>query len=182
MEEQTSCRRYPLSLVWGDIPETEFRELRDPVVAAGFVAPAITIFHGQFLEGWHHYRTAELIFHVLDGDPVAHVIGLNGHRLHMTPGTGGLRGRLPGVRGAGQPQKGCNRFILSGLRWRSETGSPPGDRVTNGGRIWSEPTHDPACQSLGTSGLGRRSAWRAPVSSGRSGSGPRQVRQDFAQS
>ena len=86
--------RHPLSAIWGDLPENEFRELVASVEEWGFEDPNVTVHEGQILDAWSRYlvaeklgRVAELVFTNYDGDdPATYVIRKNGHRRHLTPG------------------------------------------------------------------------------------------------
>ncbi len=86
--------RHPLSIIWGDLPEDEFRELVASVEEWGFEDPNVTVHEGKILDAWHRYlvaeklgRTGELVFnHFAGDDPATYVIRKNAHRRHLTAG------------------------------------------------------------------------------------------------
>ena len=88
MEQLT---RHPLSALWGDMPEDQYREF-----VAGIkkrhIRQVIMILDGKILDGWHRYKASfelgiEPFFAVYtESDPVDYVIRQNGMRRHLTAG------------------------------------------------------------------------------------------------
>lgn len=50
-----TLERHPLSLMFGDMPEAEWAELRDDIKANGLREP-IVMYEGKVLDGWHRYK------------------------------------------------------------------------------------------------------------------------------
>lgn len=50
-----TLERHPLSLMFGDMPENEWAELRDDIKANGLREP-IVMYEGKVLDGWHRYK------------------------------------------------------------------------------------------------------------------------------
>ena len=82
--------RHPLSEVWGDMPDKDFRELVEDVRKNGVRQP-VTLYEGRVLDGWHRYRAAleagvDPPFEDYAGDdPGGFVISANLHRRHLNP-------------------------------------------------------------------------------------------------
>ncbi len=94
MSSLTPLERHPLSAVWGNMPQEQFKELVEDVRERGLLEP-IVIYDGQILDGWHRYRACleadvKPTIH-RDGmrgghenDPLKFVISRNLHRRHLT--------------------------------------------------------------------------------------------------
>ena len=88
MEQLT---RHPLSALWGDMPEKEYREF-----VAGIeerhIRQMIMTLDGKILDGWHRYKASlelgiePFIAVYTESDPVGYVIRQNAMRRHLTPG------------------------------------------------------------------------------------------------
>ena len=88
MEQLT---RHPLSALWGDMPEDQYREF-----VAGIekrhIRQMIMTLDGTILDGWHRYKAClelgiEPFFAEYTGDdPAGYVISQNAHRRHLTAG------------------------------------------------------------------------------------------------
>ena len=86
MEQLT---RHPLSALWGDMPEDQYREF-----VAGIekrhIRQMIMTLDGTILDGWHRYKAClelgiEPFFAEYTGDdPAGYVISQNAHRRHLT--------------------------------------------------------------------------------------------------
>ena len=91
-----TLQRHELSSVFGDMPETDFENLKKSVEADGFMDPLIRMHDGKVLDGWHRYQTAlslnlvrKLMFMNWDeeqeGKAIAFVAARNLERRHLTP-------------------------------------------------------------------------------------------------
>ena len=91
-----TLQRHELSSVFGDMPETDFENLKKSVEADGFMDPLIRVLDGKVLDGWHRYQTAlslnlvrKLMFMNWDeeqeGKAIAFVAARNLERRHLTP-------------------------------------------------------------------------------------------------
>ena len=84
--------RHPLSAVWGDLPDDQYRELVESVMAHGLRDPILWLYEGQVLDGWHRYRASveagvEMEQAVYQQDAAAaFVIQRNAQRRHLTAG------------------------------------------------------------------------------------------------
>jgi len=88
-----ALKRHPLSEIWGDMPEEEYRALSEDIGEHGIQTP-ITLQDGMVLDGWHRLKAA--IEHGMfsvptlelgeDEDPATFVIRANGLRRHLTKG------------------------------------------------------------------------------------------------
>lgn len=84
-------KRHPLSEVWGDMPEDEFRELVEDVREHGVHEPIMLHVDGRVLDGWHRYKAAiesgrnppNLVLPASE-DAKAYVISKNLRRRHLT--------------------------------------------------------------------------------------------------
>ena len=83
--------RHPLSALWGDMPEDQYREF-----VAGIekrhIRQMIMTLDDKVLDGWHRYKAClelgiEPFFtEYARDDPVGYVIAQNANRRHLTPG------------------------------------------------------------------------------------------------
>ena len=84
--------RHELSVIFGDMPNTEYASLLKSVQDNGFTHPKIITYEDKILDGWHRFRVAEhlgkesdLIFEELSGvDPAEFVLAENLYRRHLT--------------------------------------------------------------------------------------------------
>lgn len=84
--------RHPLSALWGDMPEGEYRELVVSVSTVGLIERRIYTLDGMVLDGWHRYRACselgqmDWLVHVpYEGkDPAGFVIARNATRRHQS--------------------------------------------------------------------------------------------------
>ena len=88
MEQLT---RHPLSTLWPDIPEDQYREFVEGL-REGHLRQMIMTLDGMVLDGWHRYKAClelgiEPFFAEYTGDdPAGYVISQNAMRRHLTPG------------------------------------------------------------------------------------------------
>ena len=91
-----TLQRHELSSVFGDMPETDFENLKKSVEADGFMDSLIRVLDGKVLDGWHRYQAAlslnlvrKLMFMNWDeeqeGKAIAFVAARNLERRHLTP-------------------------------------------------------------------------------------------------
>ena len=86
--------RHELSVIFGDMPNTEYATLLKSVQDNGFTHPKIITYEDKILDGWHRCRVAEhlgkisdLVFEELSGmDPAEFVKAENYHRRHLSVG------------------------------------------------------------------------------------------------
>ena len=84
--------RHPLSAIWGDMPNDQYRELVDSIRESGDLMAEVRTLDGMVLDGWHRYRAAldaevqPLIVPWSGDDPAGYVIRQNAHRRHLTAG------------------------------------------------------------------------------------------------
>ena len=84
--------RHPLSAIWGDMPNDQYRELVDSIRESGDLMAEVRTLDGMVLDGWHRYRAAldaevqPLIVPWSGDDPVGYVIKQNALRRHLTAG------------------------------------------------------------------------------------------------
>ena len=109
MEQLT---RHPLSALWGDMPENQYREF-----VAGIkkrhIRQMIMTLDGKILDGWHRYKAClelgidPFVAVYTESDPVGYVIRQNAMRRHLTQmqyRAGILLSH--GIRGAGEYDRG----------------------------------------------------------------------------
>ena len=88
MEQLT---RHPLSALWGDMPEEQYREFVEGLRRHHIRQMIITL-DDKVLDGWHRYKAClelgiEPFFtEYARDDPVSYVIAQNANRRHLTPG------------------------------------------------------------------------------------------------
>ena len=88
MEQLT---RHPLSTLWGDMPEDQYREFVEGI-RERHRRQMIMILDGKILDGWHRYKAClelgiePFLAVYTEDDPVGYVIRLNAMRRHLTPG------------------------------------------------------------------------------------------------
>ncbi|MDE0357674.1 MAG: ParB/RepB/Spo0J family partition protein [Gammaproteobacteria bacterium] len=95
MSGLADLKRHPLSAIWGDMPDREFRDLVADVEEAGIQEP-IVLYEGKVLDGWHRTRAAiaaglsSVPATEFDpdrhGDPKRFVMRKNGLRRHLKAG------------------------------------------------------------------------------------------------
>ena len=83
--------RHPLSALWPDMPEDQYREF-----VAGIekrhIRQVIMTLDGKILDGWHRYKAClelgiePFVAEYTESDPVGYVIRQNAMRRHLTPG------------------------------------------------------------------------------------------------
>ena len=84
--------RHPLSAIWGDMPNDQYRELVDSIRESGDLMAQVRTLDDMVLDGWHRYRAAldagvqPLIVPWSGDDPAGYVIRQNAHRRHLTAG------------------------------------------------------------------------------------------------
>ena len=84
--------RHPLSVIWGDMPNDQYRELVDSIRESGDLMAEVRTLDDMVLDGWHRYRAAldagvqPLIVPWSGDDPAGYVIRQNAHRRHLTAG------------------------------------------------------------------------------------------------
>ena len=84
--------RHPLSVIWGDMPNDQYRELVDSIRESGDLMAEVRTLDDMVLDGWHRYRSAldagvqPLIVPWSGDDPAGYVIRQNAHRRHLTAG------------------------------------------------------------------------------------------------
>ena len=92
MEPQELLARHPLSAIWGDMPNDQYRELVDSIRESSDLMPEVRTLDDMVLDGWHRYRAAldadvePLIVPWYGDDPVGYVIRQNALRRHLTAG------------------------------------------------------------------------------------------------
>lgn len=95
--DSNTLQRHPLSAVFGDMIDKDYKSLVESVQRDGFIEPVIRVFEGKILDGWHRYCAArewnlirKLLFQEwdddVDGDPAAFVMARNVERRHLTAG------------------------------------------------------------------------------------------------
>ncbi len=88
MEQLT---RHPLSALWGDMPEDQYREFVEGI-RERHIRQMIMTLDGKILDGWHRYKAClelgiDPFFAEYTGDdPAGYVISQNAHRRHLTAG------------------------------------------------------------------------------------------------
>ena len=109
MEQLT---RHPLSTLWGDMPEDQYREFVEGI-RERHIRQMIMTLDGEILDGWHRYKAClelciDPFFAVYtEDDPVGYVIRQNAMRRHLTQ----MQYRVGillshGIRGAGEYDRG----------------------------------------------------------------------------
>ena len=109
MEQLT---RHPLSTLWGDMPEDQYREFVEGI-RERHIRQMIMTLDGEILDGWHRYKAClelciEPFFAIYtEDDPVGYVIRQNAMRRHLTQ----MQYRVGilmshGIRGAGEYDRG----------------------------------------------------------------------------
>ena len=84
--------RHPLSAIWGDMPNDQYRELVDSIRESGDLMAEVRTLDDMVLDGWHRYRAAldagvqPLIVPWSGDDPAGYVIKKNALRRHLTAG------------------------------------------------------------------------------------------------
>ena len=109
MEQLT---RHPLSALWGDMPEDQYREFVEGIKER-HIRQMIMTLDGKILDGWHRYKAClelgiePFVAVYTEDDPVVYVIRQNANRRHLTPGQRAacIDGLLPmaGRRDAARP-------------------------------------------------------------------------------
>ena len=117
--------RHPLSALWGDMPEDQYREF-----VAGIekrhIRQMIMTLDGKILDGWHRYKAClelgiEPFYAKYTGDdPSGYVISQNAHRRHLTPGQ-----RAACI-------VACHEWAKTGRPPKGDPGSPPMSRAVSG--------------------------------------------------
>ena len=115
--------RHPLSALWGDMPEDQYREF-----VAGIkkrhIRQMIMTLDDKVLDGWHRYKASlelgiePFIAVYTEDDPVGYVIRQNAMRRHLTPGQRvacmDASYQCAGRRDAARPGKGRRRPVHRG--------------------------------------------------------------------
>lgn len=90
MIDKTEYARHPLSEVWGDMEQQDFRALVADIKANGVIEPVV-LHQDMVLDGWHRYRASleaglgDPAFDLYEGnDATGYVISRNRHRRHQT--------------------------------------------------------------------------------------------------
>ena len=86
--------RHPLSAIWGDMPEGEYRQFVESIrdTKETYNKFIIWTYEGKVLDGWHRYKACEELgipaptLPYNGQDPAGFVIRANGLRRHLTPG------------------------------------------------------------------------------------------------
>ena len=109
MEQLT---RHPLSALWGDMPEDQYREFVEGIQER-HIRQMIMTLDGKILDGWHRYKAClelgiePFVAVYTEDDPVVYVIRQNAMRRHLTQmqyRAGILMSH--GIRGAGEYDRG----------------------------------------------------------------------------
>ena len=123
--------RHELSVIFGDMPNTEYAALLKSVQDNGFTHPKIITYEDKILDGWHRFRVAQhlgkesdLVFEELSGvSPTEFVLAENLHRRHLTASQRGqMVVEAHEWRSVGQPSKsiGTNVPIKSAEEMASD--------------------------------------------------------------
>ena len=109
MEQLT---RHPLSALWGDMPEDQYREFVEGI-GGKHIRQMIMTLDDKVLDGWHRYKAClelgiePFVAEYTESDPVGYVIRQNAMRRHLTQ----MQYRVGillshGIRGAGEYDRG----------------------------------------------------------------------------
>ena len=83
--------RHPLSALWGDMPEEQYREFVEGL-RKHHIRQMIMTLDDKVLDGWHRYKAClelgiePFVAVYTESDPVGYVIRQNAMRRHLTPG------------------------------------------------------------------------------------------------
>ena len=89
--EPRELERHPLSILWGEMPEDQYREFVEGLRKV-YLRQMIMTLDGMVLDGWHRYKAClelgiDPFFAGYTGDdPVGYVISQNAMRRHLTAG------------------------------------------------------------------------------------------------